>query len=34
MSFCKALTLTEGFEKGRDVNAEAKFAETSLQASL
>jgi hypothetical protein len=27
MSFCKALTLTEGFEKGLDVNAGAKFAE-------
>jgi hypothetical protein len=27
MSLCKALTLTEGFENGPDVNGGGKFAE-------
>ena len=27
MSFCKALTLSEGLKKDRDVNGRAKFAE-------
>jgi hypothetical protein len=34
MSFCKAPTLTEGFDKGPDVNAGGEFAENFTPGEL